>query len=660
MDKPVRNLIRNATQAARRLLEEEFSEQLEGEYGILPSGEILAAEQLGGSRDAHDRLRREKLVAAIEHHRSQGMKAREAVDAYLREAAFTFLNRCVALKMLEARQLVQECITKGDQSSGFKEFGTLAPGLIGLADRGYRLYLECLFDELSTEIQVLFDRRDPASLLWPRRTALNELLGILNDPDLSEVWPEDETIGWVYQFFNGEEERRAMRDASQAPRNSRELAVRNQFFTPRYVVEFLTDNTLGRTWYEMRQGDTRLVDACDYLVRRPTELFLAKGEAPPAETETNVELSQEELFRRPVHIPYRAPKDPRELKILDPACGSGHFLLYCFDLLLEIHQEEWQNEGSGLRSDYPSESDLRMGLPGLILQHNLHGIDIDPRAAQIAALALWMRAQRAFSEFEIPRDQRPPIEQTNIVVAEPMPGDQNLLDEFLDDVDARLQPLVRKVIKEMALAGEAGSLLKAEEEIEEALGVAMHQAMVPRAEQVSLFQDERRAVQGVLMMVEEDEVAFWDGAEQQLLETLSDYASRAAGAAGVRRRLFAHDAAEGFAFIDLCRKQYDVVLTNPPFGAPGANSKSWLGKAYPRTKNDLYAAFVERGIDLLHPGALLGAITSRTGFFLSSFQKWREEILLKEAPPTVFADLGHGVLDSAMVEVAAYCLEKRR
>jgi hypothetical protein len=72
----------------------------------------------------------------------------------------------------------------------------------------------------------------------------------------------------------------------------------------------------------------------------------------------------------------------------------------------------------------------------------------------------------------------------------------------------------------------------------------------------------------------------------------------------------------------------------------------------------VYAAFVERGIELLYRRGYLGAITSRTGFFLSSFQKWREEVLLVGAPPVVVADLGHGVLDNAMVEVAAYCLER--
>jgi len=78
-----------------------------------------------------------------------------------------------------------------------------------------------------------------------------------------------------------------------------------------------------------------------------------------------------------------------------------------------------------------------------------------------------------------------------------------------------------------------------------------------------------------------------------------------------------------------------------------------------RTKNDVYAAFVERWLGRLTRGGLLGAITSRTGFCLSSFQKWREEILLKEAPPVVFADLGYGVLGSAMVETAAYVLAKQ-
>jgi hypothetical protein len=235
------------------------------------------------------------------------MTPKEAVADYLRDAAFTTLNRFVALKMLEARGLVQECVSKGDASAGFaEEYCGLAPGLKLPDGSGYRLYIESIFDELSTEVKVLFDRRDSASALWPKRATFHLLLEILNAVDLAMVWGEDETIGWVYQFFNGQDERRKMREESQAPRNSRELAVRNQFFTPRYVVQFLTER-------------------CEYMVRRPGDEFTP-----------------------------RPKKDPRDVRALDPACGSGHFVLYAFDLLLVIYEEAYSGSGkSEERSDRP-------------------------------------------------------------------------------------------------------------------------------------------------------------------------------------------------------------------------------------------------------------------------------------------------------------------
>jgi type I restriction-modification system DNA methylase subunit len=131
------------------------------------------------------------------------------------------------------------------------------------------------------------------------------------------------------------------------------------------------------------------------------------------------------------------------------------------------------------------------------------------------------------------------------------------------------------------------------------------------------------------------------------------------GGTSARNRLFAEDAAQGFGLLAIAEKKYDTVLMNPPFGSGSTRAKKDFERAYPRSKNDVYAAFVERCIELLLPRSRLGAITSRTGFFLSSFQYWREEIILENAPPVVFADLGQGVLDGAMVETAAYCLESR-
>lgn len=213
----------------------------------------------------------------------------------------------------------------------------------------------------------------------------------------------------------------------------------------------------------------------------------------------------------------------------------------------------------------------------------------------------------------------------------------------------------------MALAGEAGSLLKIEEEVRVAVAEAKRQwAAGPQEVQQTLWAHLKRPQirQGELFDVRgiTDE-EFWAGAEKQVIDELQRYAETAANGRLFARRLFTRDAAGGFAFVDLCRKRYDVVLMNPPFGEASRLSKAYIDEHYPRTKNDVYAAFVERGLALLRKGGMLGAITSRTGFFLTSFQKWREEILLKEARPVVVADLGQGVLDTAMVETAAYCLE---
>lgn len=604
MDKETRNAIERATQRARKLLEEDFAAQLEGTFDVLMDGSV--APTPGAHLSARQAFQRERIVAAIEHKRAAGMSAADAVRDYLRDAAFTTLNRFVALKMLEARELVQECITKGEQSAGYREFCGMAPGLPLLPDSaGYRLYIESLFDELSTEVKVLFDRRDPSSVLWPKRATFEKLLEILNAPELARVWGEDETIGWVYQYFNGQDERRKMREESQAPRNSRELAVRNQFFTPRYVVQFLTDNTLGRIWYEMRNGETRLADACEYMVRKPGEEF-----AP------------------------RPKKDPRDLRVLDPACGSGHFLLYAFDLLLTIYEEAWadpespKSEATGktLAEDYPSLDALKKAVPGLVLAHNLHGVDIDPRCAQIAQLALWMRAQKAYRDFGIGRSDRPQIRRSNIVVAEPLVADAQIAEEFVAKLgDAELGRVFMSLVESLSLAGELGLLLRLERLVK-----------TPAKKQGELFAP----------------------AEERIRAALDRFVREKASATSARKRLFAEDVAHGVGLLTLAEKKFDAVLMNPPFGAGSTRAKKDFEKAYPRTKNDVYAAFVERGIEVLSPRGRVGAITSRTGFFLSSFQKWREEILLKQAPPVVFADLGYGVLDSAMVETAAYCLEK--
>lgn len=633
MEKEQRTLLYNTVVKCRRLLEEDLAKQLEGTYGVHASGKMEPLESLT-NLDAVGRAEREAIAAAVVHYEAAGATRSQAGQRYLRESAFTFLNRLAALKLMEdpSRALIQPSLVKGSKSKGFAQFSLISPeAMRSQPDGGYRLYLELLFDDLSQALGMLFDRTTPTSILFASQPCLQELLELLNAPELAEIWGEDETIGWIYQYFTPTELREEARKASSAPRNSYELAFRNQFYTPRYVVEFLTDNTLGRTWWQMRNGDTNLVERCRYLLHRPEDM-------------------------EP-----RLKRDPRTLRVLDPASGSGHFLLYCFNLLLIIYDEAYDDPdlGPALQADYPDRAEYRHQVPRLILAHNLHGIDIDRRATQIASLALWLRTQRAYAELKIKRQDRPRIEEIHIVCAEPMPGEYELLGEFVKELKpAVLGNMLRDIWEKMKLAGEAGSLLKIEQEIKTAISDARKRLeALPPAIQLTLFGPQQPPLQ--FNRDELDDEAFWEEAEERVLAALREYATRASQQADVTRRLFADDAAQGMAFIDLLQKTFDVILMNPPFGAASNGSKLYIGNAYSRTKNDLYAAFVERGLNLLRPDGHLGAITSRTGFFLTTFQKWREEVLLSEAQLIALADLGYGVLDSAMVETAAYVFQKR-
>jgi hypothetical protein len=466
-------------------------------------------------------------------------RRKSAYERMTLELSFTILNRLAALRLCEERGLVVECVRKGTASDGFRLFERVSGGALGGRYDTYRVFLECLFDELALDLGVLFDRMTPQSALFPSERCMEDVLGELNKPGLTHLWTEDETIGWVYQYFNPPEERKAMRDASAAPRNSRELAVRNQFFTPRYVVEFLTDNTLGRIWYEMRKGDTALKDECRYLVRRPDEVFLAAGEKAPPEAEGRTDLSQEELLKQSVYIEHRPKKDPRDLRVLDPACGSGHFLLYAFDLLERIYEEAWgdpegskfEDTGRTLQEDFETLDDLRREAPKLIMEHNLHGIDIDPRAVQIAALALWSRAQKAWKNLSIKAADRPRVAKSNIVTAEPMPGEEDMKEEFTAGLKPRvLGQLVDAVFDKMKLAGEAGSLLKIEEEIKDVVSKAKEEYR----KELRLRKEEAGYLPGMAPeraptlfdfadMSDED---FLDQSEDAILAALKEYAER--------------------------------------------------------------------------------------------------------------------------------------
>ncbi|MEW8418929.1 MAG: SAM-dependent methyltransferase, partial [Candidatus Thiodiazotropha endolucinida] len=309
-----------------------------------------------------------------------------------------------------------------------------------------------------------------------------------------------------------------------------------------------------------------------------------------------------------------------------------HFGLYAFDLFERIYLEAWQletergpdafareDDQQALQTTFESFDDFKVQIPKLIIEHNIHGVDIDPRAVQIAGLSLWQRAQRAWHQLDIKPQQRPQIKKSNIVCAEPMPGERALLHEFTNKLNPPvLGELLEVIFDKMQLAGEAGTLLKIEEEIQSAIADAREQWQQQSGKNSmgDMFQAEKDAaapqqnlgfdLRGI------DDETFWDDAEHSILEMLSDYADQAESSAN-QKRLFAEDAAKGFAFIDLCRKRFDVVLMNPPFGDSSIATKGYIDNLYTKSKTNLLACFIERGHEIGELGAKVGAIVSRTG-----------------------------------------------
>jgi predicted RNA methylase len=556
---------------ARAALEADLAAQAERRFGIHVDGSIEDEQALPD--DASDRATRRDLVEIVDHVRALGESQRDAVARLLREAAFTHFNRLLAIRIAEAIGLLPESLGNGRQSRGFKDLGEIMP----LLGDDYWGYLLLCGDELAADAPALFDPRNPLLALAPSTQALEEIVAVLSSPEANQLWLAPDTLGWAYQFFNTADERRLMREGAAAPRTSRELAVRNQFFTPRYVVDFLVQNTLGRRLIE-NDPASPLLDELVLLVDPPT----APG----------------------------PPLDLNETTVLDPACGSGHFLLGCYDLL----ERAWE-----LRGVSPSES-----APAIVA--SLWGVDIDPRCAQVASAAVVLRARRHCRELALPRP--------NIVTARSLPGGSPafLVDRGVTPEQRRLVERISEVLAEAPLLG---TLLKAEEALEQEI---RHAAFGGDAGTLPLTEDAFSRVEADLM---------------DHLQAVADQASSSVG-----ERLLAAEADDALRLVEVVRNRYDAVLMNPPFGEPVPDTKPYLRAAYPwlPTKDsNLLAAFVGRGLELCKPDGYLGAITSRAGMFLSTFEQWRREVVLHRRLQTV-ADLGLGVMEQALVEAAAYTI----
>lgn len=646
-----KKILERFVSTAKNLLMQNITELLQQHYGIWADGHSIAVEKLANQDTdiVHTaRMLRERLKhLQASFPETESDKERLAVGQLIAEQAFTQLNRFCALRMCEERDLILESIRGGYDAVGFQSYDAIAQTVGVSKYNRYKWYLHSIFDELSIELPAVFDRYSPYGLIFPDESTLLKLIELINDSQLSDwydeqngttvnFWKEDETLGWMFQYYNSLEERRKMRDESNKPRNSREMAVRNQFFTPEYVVRFLTDNSLGRIWYEMTGGQSRIgEEQCRYMVRRPDE-----------------------------EIKERAIKEPTEILSLDPTCGSMHFGLYLYEVFEYIYTDAWDNHPELLhsfREIHTRDSFLRE-VPRLILTHNIYGCEIDPRALQIAALSLWLRAQRSYGEMGIDATERPLITKSNLVLAEAMPGNKRLLKGLMEELDAPMQRLITKIWDKMKFVGEAGLLFKMEKEIEEDIEyLRKNWSKVNQSRNADLFatEEERARIDAeneARRLLRQNKSAFFEEITDRLKEALEQLSAKLSEEEGYENALFSEDATRGFAFIELCQKRFDCIVMNPPFGFASENTSEYLDNNYIDWSGNLVCAFFIRMQEMLSNNGKIGCIFDKSVSIRSSYQKFRLNHFCGYI--SIGADTYRGVLD-ASVETESLVINKQ-
>jgi hypothetical protein len=684
----------------RASLEDDFAAALQ-RYGFRRDGRHTAESDL--ALPMSELPVRRALEALIEHDtKAEGKNApQRGFDAVVRELTYTLVNRLVGLKVMEARKLLRlrppgapadstpeatEVLTPqpGQERSRFLRDFRAAGGsrykYEADADEALlRDGLTAAFTQLHTDLGPLFAPDHDYACLWPSYAALSNALRLINEGLPTAAYQAPDFLGWVYQFFNVGEKDRVRFETKGTPRSPYELSVINQFYTPSWVVKVLVDNTLGRLWYQMHP-DTALVP------KTPTPL---PGERPPGMlpvADYLVPRTGEKIrFRRVEADGSVSPfKRVRDLRFLDPACGTLHFGQYAFGLFYRMYEEEIAHAGQPGWPTDPSIADKR-DIPAAILEHNLCGIDIDPRAIQIATLSLLFTAKEATQ-----RAGFDPATMTarprNVVLAQAVQVDAEQLRVLVERVGATLgspelrQKLFDALWGNLRYIGELGGLIRVDDDVSAILEKWVNEKAEQQGLTKLLKTTERKKEQLQFGDLVSDAVR--QKAEQQELKRalLEDEAARirAELLAGLdrvasqvsdnpRQRLFAEGTARGLRLLELLSSPFDVIVMNPPYGSftklDNADDdkafKAYRESAFPNGYQDIYASFIERATQLIEPEGYIGALVSSTFKTNKGHAKFRTEILLKRNPIVCMLDLGFGILDGATVEAAALVLRGR-
>ena len=522
--------------------------------------------------------------ALIENIRAKGY--REVME----EIAYTWFNRFIALRFMEVNGYLPSHVRVfTDDANAFKpQILTEAINLEldGLDmkkvyaykqandDDGlfkYLVIVQCnalsavmpgMFQPISNYTELLF----PDNLLR-EGSVIQQMIEKIPEADWQDAV---QIIGWLYQYYNSEKKDEVFAALKKNVKITKEnIPAATQLFTPDWIVRYMVENSLGRLWVEGHPNDG---------LKAGWKYYLEEASQEPA-VEAQLAAIRKEY----------AALTPDQIKCIDPCAGSGHILVYLFDVLMQIYESYGYTTREAVAS---------------IIENNLYGLDIDDRAAQLAYFAVMMKARQYDRRFLARRDENgdPAVPQPHVYPIRESGGvDPNALAYFTQG-DPALALAVNSILNDLKDAKEYGSILQIHPVDFAALDARFAQL---RQEDPRMERD--AALSELLPLV-------------QVTEVLA--------------------------------QKYDVVVTNPPYmGSSGMGAKlaEYVKKSYPDSKSDLFAVFMETCGQMTKQNGYQAMITQHSWMFLSSFEKLREKLLLKDT--VNMAHLGARAFDEIGGEV---------
>ena len=520
-------------------------------------------------------------------------------EQVVEEVAYTWFNRFMGLRFME----VNDYLPTGVRILSSEDEGKTEPDVLTkindiedeldlnldyvyeLQDKGteqareelykYILIKQC--NELGKIIPQMFEKiQDYTELLLPDNL-LQEgsvIRKMVTDID-EENWKEEvEIIGWMYQYYISEKKDEVFAALKKNVKITKEnIPAATQLFTPKWIVKYMVENSLGRLWLEGHPNED---------LQKEWKYYLEEADQEP-EVEGELKKIREEHS----HL------TPEDIKVLDPCMGSGHILVYAFDVLYKIYKEA----GYGERE-----------IPRRILQNNLYGLDIDDRAAQLASFALIMKARgynrRLFREIE--REEL----ELNLCSIKESNGITKEAIEYFANGDQELKEYIEYLVNIFIDAKEYGSILEVE-----------------RGNFASI---KRRLIE-----IKDDE-SFKFGDYRILLEDIVPKLIKQA---------------------KIMSEKYEICITNPPYMSTRnleVKVKEYIFKYYPNSKTDMFSVFIERLIKLCSRTGLISGITQQSWMFLSFYERFREE-LLKSIDIESIIHLGTRAFEEIGGEVVSTC-----